>query len=335
MVESRPHHPSHPSGAHTPADRIIHPAPHHRAKPRRAYGALLIALCAILIAIAALPPVYPHVIVEISRLTGLQWPVTISAPASVADTALTQRVAQLESQAQKLNAAQAAAASSAATDQSAAKIASLETQIVDLKATLAAQKTELAALLAKNAEIQKLVQSAIGDTRGLEKRLAVVLALQAAIVNGRPFTVELDWLRQYSNDDVTAAVTDLLLPYAKRGVAPMNDLRDALEQSDFVETVRNTSLSDLSMVNRVQRATMNWFGDIGLTQKPSPLPIDAILDEMRLAMARGQLADALKASAKLEGPAAAMMAPWTSRAKARLMAEEVAQRLLMTTLQQN
>ena len=52
-------------------------------------------------------------------------------------------------------------------------------------------------------------------------------------------------------------------------------------------------------------------------------------------MARGQLADALKASAKLEGPAAAMMAPWTSRAKARLMAEEVAQRLLMTTLQQN
>lgn len=317
MSHAHRHHDAHHSGQEPRFGQ-------DRNKSKPAYGAFLMAILACAIAVASLPPFYPRVLAQIEKRTGAKIPPLFAVPATAEDATLAARLSALETRVQTL----AAPAPAASPSDSGAATAQLDQRLTKLE-------TQVQELTTRSAELQTLMRTALTDSRGLEKRLAVVLALQAAIVNGRPFMTELDWLRQYSNDDVTAAVTELLLPYSKRGVAPMIDLRDALDQSDFVEAIRNTALTDVSVATRVQRTTMNWLGDMGLTQKPTPLPVDAVLDEMRLAMARGQLSEALQASSKLQGPAAAMMAPWTTRAKARLMAEEIAQRLLTTTLQKN
>jgi hypothetical protein len=45
-------------------------------------------------------------------------------------------------------------------------------------------------------------------------------------------------------------------------------------------------------------------------------------------MARGQIADAVAAVQTLQGPPSALMAPWISRAKVRLLIDDMVQRLL-------
>ncbi len=144
--------------------------------------------------------------------------------------------------------------------------------------------------------------------RSSERRLALTLILQSAMRDGRPFVDELEWLRRSASDDVTDAAVDVLLPYARRGVATVADLRDALLQTEFADAVRRAAMSETSYVDRVHRGVTDWMADFGIVQKPKPLDVEAILEEARLAMARGQIAEALAAVQRLEGPAATMMA---------------------------
>jgi len=149
--------------------------------------------------------------------------------------------------------------------------------------------------------------------------------------DGRPFVAELEWLRRSASDEVTTAAVDVLLPYARRGVATVADLRDALFQSEFAEAVRRAALSDTSYLDRVQRGLTGWMADFGIAQKPKPLDVDAILEEARIAIARGQIAEAMAAVQRLEGPPSALMAPWVARAKVRLLIDEMVQRILQSS----
>jgi hypothetical protein len=76
---------------------------------------------------------------------------------------------------------------------------------------------------------------------------------------------------------------------------------------------------------------MGWMADFGVAQKPKPLDVDAILEQARIAMARGQISDALAAVQKLQGPPSTLMAPWMARAKVRLLIDDMVQRLLQSS----
>ena len=327
-----------------------------QAPARRGFGALILSFLALAIAIVSLPPVYQIVAARAVAFgvpqVLLPQPVSPQGALKSEIQNLAARVAYLDANLRLLANAppaaapvdgQAAPLGPPPSDASLSlrlgdvekKLTALEASISEVAENLRIQKREAAQDAAKNQDIVKALQAMVGDARGKEKRLAVVLALQSAVINGRSFSTELDWLRQYANDDVTAAATDLLLPYAKRGVAPLMDLRDALDQSDFVDSIRNSVIADAPLMARMQRSASNWLGDIGLMRKPDPLPVDAVLEEMRLAMSRGQLGEALQLGAKLQGATAAMMSPWVARAKARLLAEEITQRLLTLTLQKD
>jgi len=118
-----------------------------------------------------------------------------------------------------------------------------------------------------------------------ERKLALTLVLQSAMRDGRPFLAELEWLRRTTSDDVTAAAVDVLLPYARRGVATIADLRDVLFQTEFSEAVRRAALRETSYLDRVQRSVSGWIAEFGMAQQPKPLDVDAILEEARIAIA--------------------------------------------------
>jgi len=181
--------------------------------------------------------------------------------------------------------------------------------------------------------IRKSVETldqAVERMRTSERRLALTLILQSAMRDGRPFVSELEWLRRSASDDVTAAAFDVLLPYARRGVVTIADLRDVLFQSEFSDAVRRAALSDTPYLDRVQRGVTGWIAEVGIVQKPQPFEVDAILEEARVAIARAQIAEAISAVQRLEGPPAILLAPWVARAKVRLMIDEMVQRLLQS-----
>jgi hypothetical protein len=175
------------------------------------------------------------------------------------------------------------------------------------------------------------LEQAVERMRTSERRLALTLILQSAMRDGRPFVNELDWLRRSASDDVTAAAVDVLLPYARRGVVTIADLRDVLFQSEFTDAVRRAALGETSYLDRVQRGVTGWIADVGMAQKPQPFEVDAILEEARLAIARGQIAESIASVQRLEGPPSVLLAPWIARAKVRLMIDEIVQRLLQST----
>ena len=174
------------------------------------------------------------------------------------------------------------------------------------------------------------LDQAVERMRTSERRLALTLILQSAMRDGRPFVSELEWLRRSASDDVTAAAVDVLLPYARRGVATIADLRDVLFQSEFSDAVRRAALSETPYLDRVQRGVTGWIAEVGIAQKPQPFEVDAILEEARVAIARGQIAETISAVQRLEGPPATLLAPWVARAKVRLMIDEMIQRLLQS-----
>ncbi|MCC6780223.1 MAG: hypothetical protein IT537_26910, partial [Hyphomicrobiales bacterium] len=189
-----------------------------------------------------------------------------------------------------------------------AKDASLPTRVESLQRALEATRKSLEGL-----------EQAVNRMRTSERRLALTLILQSAMRDGRPFVNELEWLRRSASDDVTAAAVDVLLPYARRGVATVSDLRDTLIQTEFADAVRRAALSETSYLDRMQRGVTDWVADFGPMQKPKPLDVDAILDEARLAVQR------------LEGPPATLMAPWVARAEVRLLIDDMVQRVLQSS----
>ncbi len=215
-----------------------------------------------------------------------------------------------------------------------ARLAGLERSVAAASEAAAADRRATASLLERDAQALKALQAGAGEAQMNAKRLAAVLALRGAVLDGRPFTTELEWVRMLHDDDVTRAAVDFLTPYGKRGVAPLADLRDALDKSEFIDAVRQAA-DDASLMARANRYTTGWLADVGLTRKPDPSPTDTLLDEARSAMAQGRLPEALNFVLELRGIAGTLMSPWVSRAKARLLVDEITQRLLQTAVQKN
>jgi hypothetical protein len=305
----------------TPAES--HPPTSPPAGRSGARAPMLVALSALAIAFAALPPVWSR-LNEITAAVSAQLNPPVWQVAE-ADREPTGTVGRPEADLRALLAASSVApfaGSVAAAEPVAAdsRDASLPARVESLQRALEATRKSLEGL-----------EQAVNRMRTSERRLALTLILQSAMRDGRPFVNELEWLRRSASDEVTAAAVDVLLPYARRGVATVADLRDALMQTEFADAVRRAALSDTSYLDRMQRGVTDWIADFGLVQKRKPLDVDAILEEARLAVARGQIAEALAAVQKLEGPPATMMAPWVARAKVRLLIDDMVQRILQSS----
>ena len=94
--------------------------------------------------------------------------------------------------------------------------------------------------------------------------------------------------------------------------------------------MRRAALSETPYLERMQRGVTGWIAEVGIAQKPQPFEVDAILEEARVAIARGQIGEAISAVQRLEGPPATLLSPWVARAKVRLMIDEMVQRLLQS-----
>ena len=291
-----------------------------------------IAICALLVAIASLPPVWPRV----SDLLDEAGAMLRHAALGLADADEPQSTGAL-SPPHPLDQGRGRLLpppsrpmtfpSGLASTEPLSSSSSIEGRDAALPARVDALQRSLDAV---RRSVETLDQ-AVERMRTSERRLALTLILQSATRDGRPFVAELEWLRRSASDEVTAAAVDVLLPYARRGVATVADLRDALYQSELSDAVRRAAVSETSYLDRMQRGVTGWIADFGMTQKPKPLDVDAILDEARLAIARGLIAEATAAIQRLEGPPATLMAPWVARAKTRLLIDEMVQRLMQSS----
>ncbi|PWT92344.1 MAG: hypothetical protein C5B56_02395 [Proteobacteria bacterium] len=292
-------------------------------------AALFIAICAMITAIASLPPIWAR-LVPLSADAVARVRLAIVGPSDEGDPQSTATVARqaeelraLFSESQPRPAIPPVAA--VATEQLAPP-----TTPIDSQDALTRIETLRRAVDATRKSVEGLEQ-VVERMRSSERRLALTLILQSATRDGRPFVTELEWLRRSASDEVTAAAVDVLLPYARRGVATVADLRDALFQSELADAVRRAAVGEATYLDRLQRGITGWMADFGIAQKPKPLDVDAILEEARLAIARGQIAEATAAVQRLEGPPSTLMAPWVARAKVRLLIDDMVQRLLQSS----
>jgi Mitochondrial inner membrane protein len=317
--------------AAAPATTIQQPQSLAPMEPRGSGRAsLFIAICAMIVACASLPPVWAR-LVPLSADAVARVRLAVAGPADEGDpqstaTVMARQADELRtlfSESQPRSAIPPVAA--VASEPGAAQATPIETQDA-----LARVETLRRAVDAMRKTVEGLEQ-VVERMRGSERRLALTLILQSATRDGRPFVTELEWLRRSASDEVTAAAVDVLLPYARRGVATVADLRDALFQSELADAVRRAAVTETSYIDRLQRGIVGWMADFGIAQKPKPLDTDAILEEARLAIARGQIAEATAAVQRLEGPPSTLMAPWVARAKVRLLIDEMVQRLLQSS----
>lgn len=315
-------------------DIVAPPAPGEAARARRPTGPIAVAVFAVAVAVALIaatpfwaPPVMrllpwgeaardrPHAQPAVSE-TELAALKTEANRNAAAVQQLGQRVGVLESRPapdvpslQPLQQRVAALEARPAPDLSA-----LQQHLGALDKTAAELSDKLAAL--DKAERQ---QSAI-DPKTTALAL-VLLQIRDAVETGRPFEAEYQALAALSRDrpDIAPAFA-LLAETAKSGVASRAVLVERLRQlAPQIATARPPPKDKLKaqIVARLRSlVTIRRIDD-----SSDQTPAEAAVGEAQRALASGDLAGAIAALDKLEGPAKTAAEPWLKTAKARLAVE--------------
>jgi len=203
------------------------------------------------------------------------------------------------------------------------EIRALEERIGEIAANRAPASTVLG-LSERVAQLEGAVRKAVGRQ---DKALAFLLSvgqLREAINSGRPFDAQLRAAAAVAPEGVAvSAVTAGFADYAGRGVPTKIALQQRLEALS-AQAIRadarpedgdswiNRTIDRLSQVVTVRRTDGTAVGD-------SPAAVTSRAEAM---LAEGDLGAAVAEIAKLDGPAAAVLAGWLADARARLAAED-------------
>ena len=241
-------------------------------------------------------------------------------------------------------------------DESGARLAEIESSLVDMVETqsaFAAQLSEtpsgdaltavegrLGAIEAREAELARLSEQ-ITDIEGrlaaitaadvVEPRaLALVLALQqlrVAVAAGQPFAKELDLARRLAGtNNPLVAPLQTLEPNAGEGLATVDQLR--AEFSAVARILLQASLSGDASASLVDRLRARLAGIVSVRRTDVPDDeegdsIDQALGRADAALAGGDLGAAVAALESHEEGAPADVTDWLEAARARVAADEV------------
>jgi hypothetical protein len=259
-----------------------------------------------------------------ARLSSPQAP---TAPGS--DSAgLSEKVAALEA---KLAALQGQQPARAGADAAAVDKLSQENE---------ALRTDLAALKAQLAAVDQALAARGNDAGGVAFALAVG-NLGGALATARPFAAELTALTDLAAKDpaLAARVKELTAPLADRAAAGVPTLVEL--QSRFPATARAIVDAAKQAAPAVETAEsrswyerpLDWLSSAGgwLSRQVSLRPVGEVAGDdpgahvarAELRLSQDDLAAAAKELAGLNGPAAAVAAPWLGDAQARLAVDQV------------
>jgi hypothetical protein len=302
------------------------PAP-PEASSRRVGGSIAVA-AAIVVIVVAIIATTPFWAPSVIRL--LPWGQAEQKPQSTApDPALAAARAEASREAatiQQLNQRIAALEAKPAPDTSGLqqRLAALEAKPAPDLSSIRQQLTELDKATADlGQQIAALGKAEQQQTAGDPKATALVLAalqIRGAIEVGRPFVPEYQALVALSRDhpDIAAAAAPLA-DAAETGVASRAVLTERLRQlAPQIATARPPPKKTLKseIVARL-RALVTIRRIDGVDETPA----EAAVSEAQNDMASGDLAGAIAALDKLDGPAKSAAEPWLKMAKARLTVE--------------
>jgi len=231
-------------------------------------------------------------------------PPIASAPAQ--QSSLASRVASLEARFAQFNGQQPAP--------SAARITALEEQVERLTARLQAMQVPQAARM--------------------DRFLVAALNLQATLGTNRPFTRELQLLRDTAPEGaVPSVLADALISHAHRGLATMSDLRDGFDRlaPTLVARAPNPESWGSWAFSQVKRL----FAWLGLIDKPEPSAAETTVANVARLLAQGQVTAAMADLETLDISVHHLFAGWMAQARARLAAEQALQELILKTISQS
>jgi len=303
------------------------------ASPRRGGGAIAVAAAIVVIvgAVIATTPFWAPAVMHL-----LPWGQAEQKPQPAApDPALAAARAEAGRQAatiQQLNQRIAVLEAKPAPDTSGLqqRVAALEAkpppdlsgvqqQLASLSKTAADLGQQIAAL--GKAEQQQ----AAGDPKTTALALTA-LQIRGAIEVGRPFAPEYQALVALSRDhpDIAAAAAPLA-DAAETGVASRAVLTERLRQlAPQIATARPPAKNTLKSQVIARLRSLVTIRRVDGTDET---PAEAAVSEAQNDMASGDLAGAIAALDKLDGPAKAAAAPWLKIAKARLAVETALRRV--------
>lgn len=178
------------------------------------------------------------------------------------------------------------------------------------------------------ASLQKELQARRDASTAAEALVLASGQLRSALAGSQPFQSELQAVRQLGvNDAPVAQALDSIAPYAAKGVPTRPTLTDRF----------STLAGDIVRAANKGNGT-NWLDQVGGTlstlvtvrQQGAGVVGDsaqAIVARTEAALQEGNLAQAVKEASALQGPAAEAASGWLADAKARLAADEAAQRI--------
>lgn len=297
----------------------------HEQRPRQPYGALAVAVVAItvLVGVVAASPFWAPVATRV-----LPWgqKAAEKPAATVADIGVLKAEAKRNADTvQQLSQRLAALEARPAPD-----IGALQQRVATLEAkptpNLSGVQQQLAAIDKATADLGDKV-AALGKAEqqraGADPKAAlalVLLQIRGALDVGRPFSAEYRTLVALAHDhpDIVAAAQPLAQP-AQSGVASRAALVERLRQlAPQIATARAPPKDTLKseVVARLRSlVTIRRIG--GDNQTPAEAAVTAAQDDL----AKGDLAGAVAALDRLDGPSKAAAEPWLNTAKVRLDAE--------------
>lgn len=319
-----------------PSDDAVVPVPPdpapppEAAPPPRPAGAIAVAavVIAIVVAIIAATPFWAPPVIRL-----LPWGQETAAkpqpsPADPELAALKAEVARNATAVQQLGQRVAALDSRPAPD--ASSLQQLQQRVAALEARpapdLSAIQQHLASLDDKLAALGKAEQQSAADPK-ITALALTLLQIRDAVAIGRPFDTEYRTLVALAHDhpDMASAAAPLAEPAAS-GVASRAALIERLRQLAPQIATAHQPPSDKLKAQIVARlrslVTIRRIDDDG-----EQTPAEAAVGEAQHDLASGDLAGAVAALDRLDGPAKTAAEPWLKTAKARLAVETALRQL--------
>ena len=260
--------------------------------------------------------------------------------AAAPDAALAARFDRLDQAQQR--AAQEAAAANAAVQRLERRLAALDAKPVAAASDIAELRQQIVKLADTEAELAHRIDAldkpgraeAAGDATDLALALAV-LQIRDAVETGRPFAASYDALVAiaHARPDIAAAAAPLAEP-AKSGLASravlarrLRELSGAITSAAAPASGGETASdwTDQALARLRSLVTIRRI-DGASPDRPSAGPAAAV-NAAELALAGGELEDAVAALEKLTGGPADAARPWLQIAKTRLAAEAALRQL--------
>lgn len=199
------------------------------------------------------------------------------------------------------------------------RVDTLETDLRENSATMAARAGELDALKERLATAQGTLDKVATQRPQADARAALAIAiagLERAVAAGQPFARELDVVRELAGQ---RSEIDVLRPMAEKGVARLDELTRTFDDAASRALAASNPSGGGDLVNRLLSGARDIVR-VRPTDEVEGQDAGAVLARAEARLRDGDVLGATQELAALDEAAQQAMASWTTRARQRLTA---------------